>query len=77
MIHSVENCKGVDELILLNYHHQDGVEKVYEVIQEYKQFFKHHFSDLRIENCNPLAPTSEDHEPMATFHYLDRAIAEE
>jgi hypothetical protein len=39
---------GVDGLILLNYHHQDGVEKVYELIEEYKHFFKHLFSDLRI-----------------------------
>jgi hypothetical protein len=38
----------VDRLILLNYHHQDGVEKVYELIEDYKQFFKHLFSDLRI-----------------------------
>ncbi len=50
MIHSVENCMEVDRLIMLNYHHQDGVEKVYELneLEDYKQFFKHLFSDLRI-----------------------------
>jgi hypothetical protein len=47
-IHSVENCMGVDGLILLNYHHQDGVEKVYELVDEYQEFFKHLFSDVRI-----------------------------
>ncbi len=35
MIHSDEKCMGVERLILLNYHHQDDVEKVYELIEEY------------------------------------------
>jgi hypothetical protein len=48
VILSVENCMVVDRLILLNYHNQDGVENVYELIEEYKQIFKHLFSDLRI-----------------------------
>jgi hypothetical protein len=48
LIHSVENCMGCAGLILLNFYHQDGVGKVYELITECKQLFKHHFADLII-----------------------------
>jgi hypothetical protein len=48
LIHSAENCIGVDGLILLNFCHQDVVEIAYDMIAEYKQFFKHLVSDLRI-----------------------------
>jgi hypothetical protein len=34
LIHSVENCMGVDGLILLNFYHQDDVENMYELIAE-------------------------------------------
>jgi hypothetical protein len=48
VVNSAENCMGVDGIILLNYHNQYGVEKVYELIDVYEQFFKHLFSDVRI-----------------------------
>ena len=41
---------GVDKIVLLNFYHLGGVEIVYDMIAEYKQFFKNlfKFSDLRI-----------------------------